>query len=142
MQELNGPSASSGQELNGKDTAAIYGSASKIWGKGEERNDELHYLVYREFGKESLRDLRREEIEKLKAILRRSNEGMRQSTGTRKIGKIAKLCYLLKWKTPAIRSWLRRNFNVGDWNDLSPAEANNAINQLTMIAKRDGLDVE
>lgn len=116
---------------------AIYGLASRIWGRSE-ANEQLHDLVYREYRKESLRDLSVREAEGVIGTLRSVDNNLPFQPGSSTLQqrkKISKLGFLLSWSNDGIRSFMEELTGQRDWNDLSQHEADKVIQRMHKILK-------
>lgn len=116
---------------------AIWSLASRVWGRSES-SEQLHALVYREYRRESLRDLTPAQAVELIATLKRVDRNLPTpgaNAASRQVKKIAKLGYLLQWSTAGIRGFLLDAVGKRDWNELTPTEADRVIKRMEKILK-------
>lgn len=121
-----------------------------LWGLARElglTSDDLHAVVYRETGRESMKDLPQRETEAVARVLRgmrsgrapgrkRTDEGGDPRTVEQR-RKIYQLAQRIGWSEAQVNGLARRMFGVERQEWLGPGQCNKLIEALKAMVERD-----
>lgn len=133
-------------------------SLRTLWGLAKSpelrlTDEDLHGLVYRETGKESMRTLTQGEVDKLARVLQNMKDGVKRDVNSKRTDeggdprtvrqrrKIYALTEALGWNNDnrRINGFVKRMTHVDRIEWLTPAQANKVIEALkSMVAQKEG----
>ena len=133
-------------------------SLRTLWGLAKSpelrlTDEDLHGLVYRETGKESMRTLTQGEVDKLARVLQNMKDGVKRDVNSKRTDeggdprtvrqrrKIYTLTEALGWNNDnrRINGFVKRMTHVDRIEWLTPAQANKVIEALkSMVAQKEG----